>query len=235
MTTASLNARSLAGTFAAIVIAAIIGGAAVHAFPAVASAMFASPPHPVLAGTPAEAAGIAWTNLAPLLALVFAARASWAGSAFWRLPGDLVAAVLALGTGLHVGAALALYGTSLLPFLPHLPLELAGLTLACSTWHLGRSSQQPITAAFCAVVVLVLVAAVVEVYATPHRARASARPVAVERCDGPQTVAARCNSAHLAAAARAWPRGRFSHPRWGARSTALTAPHRAEPPHRRSP
>ena len=77
-----------------------------------------------------------------------------------------------LANTLPVGAALGAYGTALLPYIPQLPLEWAGLAagyaeLAAKT---SASDQHPRARGWLAIIGgLLLTAAVVETVAVPHR------------------------------------------------------------------
>jgi hypothetical protein len=125
--------------------------------------------------------------------------------ALGRRIGDIAVIGWMAANTLPVGAALGAYGTGLLPYLPHLPLEWAGLALGASGWALQR--RQPLERAEAVVLLGVLAsmlicAASVEVLATPHRKRAdsicqncarrdqaAARPRAPTRC--PRTTSRR--------------------------------------------
>lgn len=73
---------------------------------------------------------------------------------------------------LQVAAALGAYGTPLLPYIPQLPLEWAGLALGAGSWLVQRDRQltgreRLVWLALTAVVMLF--AAVLETVAVPHR------------------------------------------------------------------
>ena len=73
---------------------------------------------------------------------------------------------------LPVGAALGAYGLPLLPYLPQLPLEWAGLTLGASAWLVQRrrALTLPQGLGLLALIAGVLLcAAVLETVAVPHR------------------------------------------------------------------
>jgi hypothetical protein len=83
----------------------------------------------------------------------------------------LLAACLCVNV-LQVGAALGAYGAPLLPYLPQLPLEWAGLALGASSWLVQRN--RPLTSRerivwFALTAGVLLCAAVLETVAVPHR------------------------------------------------------------------
>lgn len=148
-----------------------LAAAVTAAWPTPAASVFPHDPQPTLAGTPAEVVDILLSNLAVLVVPLLFAGAASGRPGPWRLAGDLVTATILLINSASVGAALALHGAALLPYLPHLPVEATALTIACSTWTSQRSRRQPMTLTLIAVVVLAFAAALIEVYATPHLPR----------------------------------------------------------------
>ena len=87
----------------------------------------------------------------------------------WRLRAlldGLLAVTLMANAGI-VGAALSAYGTRLVRFLPHLPLEFLGLALPATSWMLhragGRARALPVARR---TVVVLTSAALIEAYAT---------------------------------------------------------------------
>jgi hypothetical protein len=89
-----------------------------------------------------------------------------------RLLTDTVAAVWIIVNVLPVGVALGAYGTPLLPYLPQVPLECAGLALGATVWL--RQRHRPLTiiegfVVFALLAVIVLSAATLETVAVPHR------------------------------------------------------------------
>jgi hypothetical protein len=82
-----------------------------------------------------------------------------------------VALAVLINTGI-VGAALGVYGAALLPYLPHLPLEWGGLAAGAAGWRVARREGSSARARLLLAVlagVALLAAALLEVYATPHR------------------------------------------------------------------
>lgn len=84
-----------------------------------------------------------------------------------RLLDIFLAATLA-GNAAIIGMALSAYGARLLPFLPHLPLELLGLALPAAAWAAGRRGASPARVGAIAwqTVGVLLLASVVEAYGT---------------------------------------------------------------------
>ena len=73
---------------------------------------------------------------------------------------------------LPVGAALGAYGAPLLPYVPQLPLEWAGLALGASAWLIQRRRALTVReglALLALIAGVLLCAAVVETVAVPHR------------------------------------------------------------------
>jgi hypothetical protein len=84
--------------------------------------------------------------------------------------GVLLACIIA--NTLPVGAALGAYGTAVLPYIPQLPLEWAGLALGASAWLIQRRRALTVSeglALLALIVGLLLCAAVVETVTVPHR------------------------------------------------------------------
>ena len=161
--------------FAVVAVGVLALGAVAAAFtaawPGPAASVFPHEPQPTLGGTPAEVVDILAANVAVLVVPFLFAGAAGGSPGPWRLAGDLVTiAILALNS-LAVGAALALNGSELIRYLPHLPVEGAALALTGSAWLSSRNSRMPHRRVVVLVVVLAVVAALLEVYATPHAAR----------------------------------------------------------------
>jgi hypothetical protein len=73
---------------------------------------------------------------------------------------------------LPVGAALGAYGSPLLPYVPQLPLEWAGLALGASGWLLHRRRALSFSEGFALLALIagvLLCAAAIETVAVPHR------------------------------------------------------------------
>jgi hypothetical protein len=84
--------------------------------------------------------------------------------------GTLLACII-LNT-LPVGVALGAYGTAVLPYLPHLPMEWGGIALGASAWLVQRRQALTISegiGVFVLIAGVLLCAAVLETVAVPHR------------------------------------------------------------------
>ena len=71
-----------------------------------------------------------------------------------------------------VGIALGRWQSQLIPYVPQLPLEWAALILAVSTWltvRTGAATRQHVAVLAASTAVLVLAAAALETWGTPHR------------------------------------------------------------------
>lgn len=74
--------------------------------------------------------------------------------------------------GVLVGAALAAHGPRTLPYLPHVPVELAGITAGAAGWAVerdGRLSGRERAIGIGVSVAVLLFAASIEAYLVPHR------------------------------------------------------------------
>jgi hypothetical protein len=151
-----------AATLLAAVLVAVVPGAG-----ALARAAFALEPASASVG---EYAAIASNNLRLVVIPVALAALGLARSPAGRVVGDALVAATLIVNGALVGAVVGGYGLALLPSLVHLPLEWEAFAVAAAAWGIarGRDASQaedmPIAAASAA---LVLLAAAVEVYATP--------------------------------------------------------------------
>ncbi|HYM55447.1 MAG TPA: hypothetical protein VES97_08800 [Solirubrobacteraceae bacterium] len=89
-----------------------------------------------------------------------------------RKVADVVLLTCILVNTLPVGAALGAYGTPLLSYIPHLPVEWGGLALGASAWLLQRRRALGVPEGLALLVLttcVLLGAAVVETVAVPHR------------------------------------------------------------------
>lgn len=92
--------------------------------------------------------------------------------AFARRFGDVLVLAAVAANTMIVGIALACYGSPLVAFIVQLPVEWAALALGAASWL--RQRQRPLTPRegltwLALVTSLVLCAAVIETYATPHK------------------------------------------------------------------
>jgi hypothetical protein len=125
-----------------------------------------SPPHTghVLALAAHNVPIVAW----PLLLAVVGAHQHRRGR---RLADAAVLACIVVNT-VPVGAALGAYGLALLPYVPQLPLEWAGLAFGMGAWLAQR--RRPLTtrdalATLGVIVVVLIAAAAIETVCVPHR------------------------------------------------------------------
>jgi hypothetical protein len=85
---------------------------------------------------------------------------------------DTVLVACIIANTLPVGAALGAYGSTLLPYIPQLPLEWAGLALGAAAWLVQRQRAISVREGLQwlgLIALLLLCAAVVESVAVPHR------------------------------------------------------------------
>jgi len=128
-------------------------------------------PHATLTGTPDEALSIFVHNMRVLAAPLILAAARWGTGRTTRAIGDAVVAATLLANPLLVGAALGRHGTELVPYLPHLPLEWAALSVATGAWLAARRlrlAAHTLVAYAAIATTLAIVAAVLETVAIPH-------------------------------------------------------------------
>jgi hypothetical protein len=89
-----------------------------------------------------------------------------------RLGADVLVAVALIVNTAPVGAALAVYGSRLIAFIPQLPLEWAALALGAGAWLCQREralTPRQTLGVLGAIAALVAIAAVLETVAVPHR------------------------------------------------------------------
>lgn len=88
-----------------------------------------------------------------------------------RRAADVLVLTTLVANTAPVGAALGAYGLELLPYLPHVPIEWAGLALGASAWAIQRRRAMTVlegAAIGAGVAALLLVAAAVETWCVPH-------------------------------------------------------------------
>jgi hypothetical protein len=126
-------------------------------------------------------------NLRVLAAPLVLTTARWHRSRVTRTLGDAIVLADLVVTPFVVGAALGLHGTTLVPFLPHVPIEWAALSTTVAAWLSARrstsTSWRTIASYAVVVVVLAAAAAIVETIAVPHAFTRSVQ-LADERVDG---------------------------------------------------
>jgi hypothetical protein len=166
--------RPLTGA-TALVIAFTTAGAAFGALdPALAGH---TAPHPTLTGALSDAAAILANNARVLAAPFIAIALGFHQTGCGRRAGDVIGILVAATSTVPVGIALARWGTRLLPYIPQLPVEWAALAIAISAWLAARNGTVDLPATTRRVVataVLLIVAASLETWCTPHRHTSSA-------------------------------------------------------------
>ena len=129
-------------------------------------------PHPTLTGSLNDWLDITAENLrvlaAPFLLWLLGANKSRLG----RHAGDLIVIAVIAGNTIPVGIAPGRWQGRLVPYVPQLPLEWAALILAVSAWltvRAGTATRQHIAVLATSTAALVLAAASLETWGTPHR------------------------------------------------------------------
>jgi hypothetical protein len=90
-----------------------------------------------------------------------------------RRAGDLIVTALTAASTIPVGIELGRWQGRLLPYLPQLPLEWAALAVAVCVWITARSGRGPTRRLMVLAgltLALLIAAASLETWATPHRA-----------------------------------------------------------------
>jgi hypothetical protein len=128
-------------------------------------------PHPTLHGTSGDVLSIFTHNLRVLAAPLILSISGWASSRITRAIGDALVIATFLVSPLVVGVAIGRYGSKLLIYLPHLPIEWGALSVAAGAWLAargGRASARALVAYTGLTVALAAIAAVVETVAIPQ-------------------------------------------------------------------
>jgi hypothetical protein len=155
-----------------------------------------TPPHAALTGNLDDWTSIVADNSRVLAAPFLLWLLGMHNSRVSRQVGDAVVLVVIAVNAIPVGIALGRWQSRLIPYVPQLPLEWAALILAVSAWLTIRTTsatRHQVAVLAASTVSLVLAAAALETWATPHRpapVRASRHAVdAVHRrslsCGGP--------------------------------------------------
>ena len=129
-------------------------------------------PHPTLTGSIGDWLAILETNLRVLAVPFILAALRFPATRLGRTIGDLIVAALTALSTLTVGIELGRWRARLIAYLPHLPLEWAALSLTLAAWRLIRTGHAPrrlLTELAVWIVVLLVAAASLETWATPHR------------------------------------------------------------------
>ena len=176
MVAADLTDRRLSGAAAGVLATTLLGALVGAIAPALAGP---TPPHPTLAGTPAEALSILAHNTAVLAIPYLLAGLGAARHPGTRRLGDLAVAAISCQSTIPVGMALAHWRLTLAPYIPQLPLEWAALTTAICAWLTARTGHLDgrALAALAATTLLLLTAAAgLETWGTPHRDTSPSMP-----------------------------------------------------------
>jgi hypothetical protein len=129
-------------------------------------------PHPTLAGSPSDAVWIVQNNVRVLAVPFLLVAFGFPQRRPYRAAGDLIVTALVAASTIPVGLELGRWQARLLPYLPQLPFEWTALMLAVHAWIIARPGHlNPRRLAPLAAIVLTLVvcAAGLETWATPHR------------------------------------------------------------------
>jgi hypothetical protein len=130
-------------------------------------------PHPTLTGSLADAAGILQNNARVLSVPFLLLLLGFPHSRLGRRAGDLIVIALTGASTIPVGIELGRWQGRLLPYLPQLPVEWAALAVAVHVWiaaRNGRASTHRLLVLAGLALVLLIAAASLEIWATPHRA-----------------------------------------------------------------
>lgn len=128
-------------------------------------------PHPALRPTVSAILQILAVNGRVLSAPFISALGRFGQASRARLFADLVIASILGSNALRIGLALGRWQIRLLPYLPHLPVEYLAAAVAVSAWvaaRRGAIDHRRLALLFAVTVVLLLIAATVEVLLTPH-------------------------------------------------------------------
>ena len=135
-----------------------------------------TPPHPTLPPTVGAISSIVVTNLRVAAVPFILIAIRFASASSTRTAGDLILAGILFANTVRIGLAIGRWQTQLVPYLPHLPFEYLAISVAVGAWLSARERgvhdqrQELRTTVACAgvAVVLLVVAASVEVLLTPH-------------------------------------------------------------------
>jgi hypothetical protein len=129
-------------------------------------------PHATLTGSASDALSLLANN-ARVLAVPFGfALIQLPAARVGRIVGDVVIVALTAYSVVWVGIALGRWRESLLPYVPHLPVEWAALSASVAAWLLardGRPHREQLLALASGALLLCCAAAAVETWATPQR------------------------------------------------------------------
>jgi hypothetical protein len=171
---ATLGARSPAtlGAASLACLAALLAAALCALVLGLALGVPSREPHDAIRDSPGEVAALFLHNLYVAGIPLALAALGWDRMPRLGVVGDALVALSLLANGAVVGWALARAGAQLLAYLPHLPLEWAGIAVAAGAWLRLRLAEPPERRALLLRGLLLsaaalLFAAAVEVYAAP--------------------------------------------------------------------
>jgi hypothetical protein len=177
-TLAARSAREIPRELAAAAAAVIaLTGAAVLAGALDPSLAAGGHPHPTLTGTVGEAASILLNNLRALSAPFLLVIVRFPARRVARAVGDVAIAAILTVNCVTVGIQLGRWQGRLLPYLPHLPLEFSALACSTCAWLIARDAtehRRQLTVLALATIALLIGAACLETWATPHRSTRTA-------------------------------------------------------------
>ncbi len=129
-------------------------------------------PHPALSGSLADALAVLQNNTRVLAAPYLLWLFGFPRSRLGRSAGDTLMLAVSAASAIPVGIELGRWQAQLLPYIPQLPLEWAALATTVSAWLLIRTNTaqcRHIAVLAVATAVLLIAAAVLETWCTPHR------------------------------------------------------------------
>ncbi len=164
-----LAIAELPGLFAGLCALTAAGTALASVWPALAGT---TAPHPTLHPTLGAIAAVVVTNVRVLALPFILALTRFGSSRTSRLTGDgLILGLLGANT-ISIGVALGRWQGRLLPYIPQLPVEYLAVATATAAWLDARrnpATRPRVTGAYAVcTVVLLTIAAVIEVFLTPH-------------------------------------------------------------------
>jgi hypothetical protein len=129
-------------------------------------------PHPALTGSLGDAVAILQNNARVLATPFLLALLGFPQSSFGRRTGDLILTALTAASTIPVGLELGRWQGRLLPYISQLPLEWVALALALGAWLTTRADQascRQLVVLAASITVLLVGAAAIETWCTPHR------------------------------------------------------------------
>jgi hypothetical protein len=129
-------------------------------------------PHPAFTGSVGDAVAILQNNARVLATPFLLVLLGFPRSRLGRRAGDLILTALTAASTIPVGLELGRWQGRLLPYIPQLPLEWAALALALGAWLTTRADQasrRQLVVLAASITVLLVGAAAIETWCTPHR------------------------------------------------------------------